>query len=93
MDHDPQAITWHQKLQKRREKNEKRGIQNIVNPIYIPRNHIVEEAINSAYQNDLNPFSKLIKVLKNPFKPSIGYENYENPPTQIDESYKTFCGT
>ena len=93
MNHDPQAITWHQKLQKRREKNGKGGIQNIVNPIYIPRNHIVEEAINSAYQNDLNPFSKLIKVLKNPFKLSIGYENYENPPTQIDESYKTFCGT
>ena len=93
MDHDPQAITWHQKLQKRREKNGKGEIQNIVNPIYIPRNHIVEEAINSAYQNDLNPFSKLIKVLKNPFKLSIGHENYENPPTQIDESYKTFCGT
>ena len=54
---------------------------------------MVEEVINSAYQNDLNPFSKLLKVLKNPFNLSIGYENYENPPTQIDESYKTFCGT
>ena len=93
MDNDPRAINWYQKLQKRREKNLKIEFKNIVNPIYIPRNHIVEEAISRAYQNDFGPFEELIKVLKNPFELSTGCENYATPPIQTDESYKTFCGT
>jgi serine/tyrosine/threonine adenylyltransferase len=93
MDNDTGAIDWYEKLQKRKEKNIKVDLENIVNPIYIPRNHIVEEAISKAYQNDLAPSEKLIKVLKNPFDLSTGCENYANPPRQIDESYKTFCGT
>ena len=39
-----------------------------VNPLVIPRNHKVEEALNAANQNDLKPFLKLLEILDNPYK-------------------------
>ncbi len=65
-----------------------------VNPIYIPRNHKVEEALAAAvYKEDLIPFKKLLAVLAHPFDEFEGNEDYAEPapPTQIP--YKTFCGT
>jgi uncharacterized protein YdiU (UPF0061 family) len=63
-----------------------------VNPIYIPRNHKVEEALTAAvYHGDMKPFSKLLDVLIHPFEEVAGNEAYAEPVP--DPSYKTFCGT
>jgi uncharacterized protein YdiU (UPF0061 family) len=63
-----------------------------VNPIYIPRNHKVEEALSAAVQyQDMKPFSKLLDVLNHPFDEVEGNEAYAEPVP--DPSYKTFCGT
>lgn len=63
-----------------------------VNPIYIPRNHKVEEALTAAvYHGDMQPFSKLLEVLNHPFDEAAGNEAYAEP--KPDPSYKTFCGT
>ena len=63
-----------------------------VNPIYIPRNHKVEEALAAAvHQGNMKPFSELLAVLSHPFDEVAGNETYAEPVP--DPSYKTFCGT
>ena len=63
-----------------------------VNPIYIPRNHKVEEALAAAVSyEDMKPFSKLLEVLCQPFEEVAGNEAFAEP--KPDPSYKTFCGT
>ena len=65
-----------------------------VNPIYIPRNHKVEEALAAAVdREDMMPFSKLLAVLSHPFDEVAGNEAYAAPAPVTDIPYQTFCGT
>ena len=65
-----------------------------VNPIYIPRNHKVEEALAAAVnREDMIPFKKLLNVLIHPFDEFEGNEDYAEPAPPTKMSYKTFCGT
>jgi uncharacterized protein YdiU (UPF0061 family) len=65
-----------------------------VNPLYIPRNHLVEEALAAATAGDLVPFERLLDVLARPFDERPGLERYGAPaPTAFGASYRTFCGT
>ena len=65
-----------------------------VNPIYIPRNHKVEEALAAAvYKENIKPFSELLKVLSHPFDKTAGNEDYAVPAPITDRPYRTFCGT
>ena len=64
------------------------------NPIYIPRNHKVEEALSAAVDhNDIRPFSRLLEVLSHPFDDVEGSEDYAIPGPQLAIPYQTFCGT
>jgi len=63
-----------------------------VNPIFIPRNHKVEEALKDANNGDLKKIIDLLEVIKKPF---IFIENkieYSKPNNSTQE-YKTYCGT
>jgi uncharacterized protein YdiU (UPF0061 family) len=65
-----------------------------VNPVYIPRNHLVEEAIIAAEkQQDLEPFNRLVDILANPFEFSHDNARYALPPTPGQVVRQTFCGT
>jgi uncharacterized protein YdiU (UPF0061 family) len=66
-----------------------------VNPIYIPRNHIVEEALAAAAEHhDLAPFRRLLDAIVNPYEQRSGLEDYAQPaPREFTACYKTFCGT
>ena len=67
---------------------------NKINPIYIPRNHKVEEALFSAvHKNDMEPFSNLLSVLINPYEENEGNESYALPSPNPEIPFKTFCGT
>jgi len=69
-------------------------VMDRVNPIYIPRNHKVEEALAAAVdQEDMMPFSELLAVLSHPFDEVAGNEAYAAPAPVTDIPYKTFCGT
>jgi uncharacterized protein YdiU (UPF0061 family) len=65
------------------------------NPIYIPRNHLVEEALNAASDNgDLKPFEKLLEVVQHPFEHRPEFDRYALPaPEEFTACYQTFCGT
>ena len=64
-----------------------------LNPAVIPRNHLVEAALAAALQDDLGPFEALLDATALPFEDRSGFEQYALPPTQVDPSYQTFCGT
>jgi serine/tyrosine/threonine adenylyltransferase len=89
---------WTQRWQKRLEKN---GVaaeataqaMDRVNPIYIPRNHKVEEVLAAANQQDIKPFKNLLEVLNHPFDEVEGKEAYTEPAPETNNPYRTFCGT
>ncbi|MFN3008232.1 protein adenylyltransferase SelO [Mycolicibacterium wolinskyi] len=64
-----------------------------VNPIYIPRNHIVEEALGAATAGDLEPVHRLMEVLAAPYRERAGLDRYAAPAPQDFGAYRTFCGT
>ena len=64
-----------------------------VNPVYIARNHLVEEALAAATEGDMAPFDALLAVLERPFDERPGLERYAlGAPTDFGP-YQTFCGT
>jgi uncharacterized protein YdiU (UPF0061 family) len=63
------------------------------NPVIIPRNHLVEEAIASAYQGDFDPFHKLLDKLASPYKFDSEDLRFIKPPRPEEVVRQTFCGT
>ena len=64
------------------------------NPKFIPRNHLVEEALHQAANlNDYGLFNRLVKVLQAPYEAQKGYQNFQEPPIEGDGDYRTYCGT
>ena len=65
-----------------------------VNPAYIPRNHLVEAALDAARDGELGPFEDLVEVLRSPFTPRSEWDRYAQPaPERFAATYVTFCGT
>ena len=95
---EKQFILWKKKWEDRiklnnntQEKSFK--IMREVNPLIIPRNYFVEEALKHATEmNDLNKVHKLLKVMQNPYNSiSTTSECQLTPP--LEENYVTYCGT
>jgi serine/tyrosine/threonine adenylyltransferase len=64
-----------------------------VNPVYIPRNHLVEDALAAATAGELGPFERLVDVVTRPFEERPGLEAYAAPAAPGGVPYRTFCGT
>ena len=64
-----------------------------VNPLVIPRNHKVEEALKEANNGNLNPFNDFLKVLEKPYEKQTKTNNYQLPAPSSEKKYQTFCGT
>ncbi|MDP9433432.1 MAG: YdiU family protein [Actinomycetota bacterium] len=64
-----------------------------VNPAYIPRNHLVEEALEAGTAGDLQPLHRLLDVLAAPYDERPGLERYAEPAPETFGNYRTFCGT
>ena len=63
-----------------------------VNPLVIPRNHKVEEALNEANKGNLKFINQLLEILNKPYIEQKNIFNYQIP-FQSSEQYQTFCGT
>jgi uncharacterized protein YdiU (UPF0061 family) len=64
------------------------------NPLFIPRNHLVEEALAAATAGDLDPFRELLAVVADPFTARPGLDRYTRPaPPEVAACHRTFCGT
>lgn len=64
-----------------------------VNPLYIPRNHLVEEALDAATAGDLTLVERLLHAVTRPFEARPGLDRYAEPAPEDFGRYTTFCGT
>ena len=85
---------WRQKLKNQKlSENKSLELMASFNPLVIPRNHLVERAIQLAYQDDFKYFLDLIEVLRKPFQQQEGLEAFQKPPQPHERVRATFCGT
>lgn len=66
---------------------------NRVNPLYIPRNHRVEAALDDAYQGNMATFDALLAALQSPFEARPDMDALAEPAPEGCGPYRTFCGT
>jgi uncharacterized protein YdiU (UPF0061 family) len=65
-----------------------------VNPLFIPRNHRIEQVIEAAVErDDFKPFEELLAVVAQPYRSRVGFESYADPPRAGERVLQTFCGT
>ncbi len=91
-------VDWKNEWKKRSELNnskkfEQSKLMKANNPVVIPRNHKVEEALSAADKGSLDKMKKLLNILKNPYYNQNNIEEYQSPALLSNEKYQTFCGT
>ncbi|MEY6432311.1 protein adenylyltransferase SelO [Thioalkalicoccus limnaeus] len=64
-----------------------------VNPVVIPRNHRVEQALDAAIDGDFRPFEALLRALTDPYRDDADKAPFVEPPSPAERVYQTFCGT
>ena len=64
-----------------------------VNPVYVPRNHLVEEALDAATAGDLAPFERLLDASRDPFRAPRARALRRTGAALVRADYQTFCGT
>lgn len=92
---DAWLLRWRQRLTRESTNdNERQVSMQLINPVYIPRNHQVEAAIRAAEDhNDFSVFHALYDVLQKPFERQQGKDDYMMPPKPDEVVQATFCGT
>jgi serine/tyrosine/threonine adenylyltransferase len=63
------------------------------NPVFIPRNHRIEEVIEAGKQGNFEPFHQLHRILQRPFAEQPESAEYESSPKPEEVVCATFCGT
>ena len=84
---------WNERLKTNNNTPEKSlKLMRSANPIVIPRNHKVEEALEAAEKNNFKPIAQLVEILKDPYSQQKNIINYQIP-SNSEKKYQTFCGT
>jgi uncharacterized protein YdiU (UPF0061 family) len=96
---DPSGIDgwlprWRSRLDRDpRDPGARAAAMRLANPLYVPRNHRVEQALDAAESGDLGPFETLLRVLRRPFDEQPGDAALADPPRPEEIVRETFCGT
>ena len=92
---DQWLSTWRTRLGREKDDPGRVDRMDRENPLYIPRNHLVEEALAAAIrEDDLGPFDALHEVLSRPYADQgPSRERYTQPAPWDGRIYRTFCGT
>jgi uncharacterized protein YdiU (UPF0061 family) len=93
---DKDFINWSNEWQNRisindNSKEKSLELMKETNPVIIPRNHKVEEALKAANENNLEVMNKMLSKFDNPYNEQKDIEDYQLP--SLDDNYQTFCGT
>ena len=93
----PEAIVtwlsnWRTRLQQL-EPGQATALMRRTNPVFIPRNHRIEAAIQAGNGGDFTLFHQLHQVLQQPFTEQTEFSDYEVAPTPDEVVCETFCGT
>jgi uncharacterized protein YdiU (UPF0061 family) len=70
-------------------------LMQAANPRYIPRNYLIEEALDEYIETGaLSKFKRLLTVLENPYtSKDMGSQFQQPPPREFDSEYTTYCNT
>ena len=93
---EPWLLQWLTRLAiKTRRASDVAAAMRRQSPLYIPRNHLVEEALDAASERgDMKPVLRLLEVLREPYTEREGLMRYALPAApEVAEGYRTFCGT
>lgn len=93
----PEASAWLDRWERRRER-ERPGRERLeemrrANPVRIPRNHLVEQALAAAAEGDLAPFRRLRAALEQPCRDDPAFDDLREAPGPEQWDQVTFCGT
>jgi uncharacterized protein YdiU (UPF0061 family) len=85
---------WQERLSRQEQSNESsKHLMQKSNPMVIPRNHRVEEALEAAVEGDYSVMERLLDVLSRPYEHSPEQTEYCKLPEPTSRPYRTFCGT
>jgi len=96
---DKEFQAWHMRWKQRLnssgvDQQQVRDLMCSSNPVVVPRNHCVEEALSAAVKSDdLQPLQRLLAALSKPYQELPENEDYRDAPPGGDDGYCTFCGT
>jgi uncharacterized protein YdiU (UPF0061 family) len=92
---DDWATGWRKRLDEEPEDGQTRAVaMRAVNPVFIPRNHLVEAALDAANRRqDFQPFEELLDAVSRPYEEIPGLEKYAIPARPEECISQTFCGT
>jgi uncharacterized protein YdiU (UPF0061 family) len=92
---DAWSATWRKRLGEESVPAQGRAAaMRLANPLFIPRNHLVEEVIEAAvWRQDFQPFEQLLDVVTHPYEDRPDREHYATPAKPEQCVLQTFCGT
>jgi len=92
---DVWAAQWRARLeQEPADKYARAEAMRKVNPAIIPRNHVVEAALDAATERQgFHPFEDLLDAVSQPYEERAGFESYATPAKPDQYVLQTFCGT
>ena len=84
---------WQKRIKLNNSSDKHLELMKKTNPLVIPRNQKVEEALADADKGNLETMNKLLKVLSNPYSDQENIIEFQKPAPIGNEKYQTFCGT
>ena len=88
---------WKKQWQNRISNNDNRiktfKLMQTQNPLVIPRNHLIESALEDAIQGKMSQFNELLNSLVKSYDYRSKHSDFQTIPEGFDDCYKTFCGT
>ena len=93
--YDSWAAEWRRRLEEEPVSGQARAaMMRRSNPAFIPRNHVVEAALDAAVnRQDFQPFEELLDVVSRPYEDRPDLERYTTPARPEECVSATFCGT
>jgi uncharacterized protein YdiU (UPF0061 family) len=93
-DFKPWLEKWQDAIDNSNGRQQAKKLMNRNNPVFIARNHLVEQALDEAVNGDLSLYERLLNTLSQPYQYQNNCDEYMKPPDKVfEENYKTFCGT
>ena len=86
-------VRWKNRISKGNYSPEKcKKLMRDNNPLVIPRNHKIEDALEAAENNNLKPIKKILEILQKPYTEQMEIRDFQLP-SKSNKEYQTYCGT